>query len=70
MNIGNRLAKLEREALGAGRVLVVEMPADCDCDADDILREAGHEVLPRDLVVRINRFSEGDRVPRRVISAQ
>jgi hypothetical protein len=63
-----RLRKLERDTSG-GRAFVVETPADDSRCASDVLREDGHSPDPRDLVVRINRFSEGYRVPR-VISAQ
>jgi hypothetical protein len=65
-NIGGRLARLEREAVGNGRVLAVEISDyDSDISASDVLREAGYEIGPRDLVVHLRRFREqGPCVPR------
>jgi hypothetical protein len=64
-NIKGRLARLEREAVGEGRVLAVEISEDSDISASDVLREAGYEIGPRDLVVHLRRFREqGPCVPR------
>ena len=64
-NIKGRLARLEREAVGNGRVLAVEISEDSDISASDVLREAGYEIGPRDLVVHLRRFREqGPCVPR------
>jgi hypothetical protein len=64
-NIGIRLGRLERAAVGDGRVLAVEISEDSDISASDVLREAGYEFGPRDLVVHLRRFREqGPCVPR------
>jgi hypothetical protein len=59
-NIAHRLGRLEREAVGAGKVLVAVMAFSDPRDVEEVLREQGVIPGPRDILVRCNRFSEKD----------
>lgn len=65
VNIGNRLAKLERQS-GGGHMYVVEGPDDYAGDIDAFLRAQGHAPDTRDLVVYLRRFDDKLTEPRMV----